>query len=122
MTLQDSRLHEGNGVFLHIVHLLQNSEHPTSQSLAADLIQAMLSDECALLGHGGVPPSAIGLAASNAAFRPHQLLQLVGSSSSAVKVVCYLQPLRHLFKAISLLPPDCAQLQSCRAVWCSSVH
>lgn len=44
LQLQDSRQHDGKGVFLHIVQLLQQDEDAPSQNLAADLIQALLSD------------------------------------------------------------------------------
>ena len=102
--LQDSRLHEGNGVFLHMVHMLQSSEDGPTQGLAADFIQAMLSSECASFGMGFVPASAVGLNHTNAAFDVNQLLQLIINSNHVKVCVC------RCCQAIMHIRPGCSCL------------
>lgn len=82
LQLQDSRRHDGNGVFLHMVHMLQQSEHAPTQALAADFIQAMLSKDSYLLARGVVPTSAEGLAHPHDALDCRQLLKLVAYSTN----------------------------------------
>ena len=125
--LQDSRLHNGNGVFLHMVHMLQSSEDAPSQGLAADLIQAMLGGECTSLGIGLVPASAVGLTHTNAAFDVNQLLQLI-IKSNHIKVCMSVLPSCHAGAHDSpavgpfyTVPPCCALHVFAPAVlhlWC----
>ena len=81
LQLQDSRLYDGKGVFLHLVQMLQQNEDASSQSLAADLIQAMLSDEC--IAPETVPfASAVGLPTLHHSFDCAQLLEVITSSNN----------------------------------------
>ena len=80
LQLQDSRLHNGKGVFLHIVQLLQQGEDASSQSLAADLIQAMLSDHGIALED--LPfASTKGLPTLHHSFDCNGLLEIIASSN-----------------------------------------
>lgn len=88
LQLQDSRLHDGNGVFLHVVHMLQQTKHAPTQSLAADLVIAMLSKHCNRLARGLVLPSIQGLAHSLGAFDCGQVLKVVVNSNN-LKVLVF---------------------------------
>lgn len=84
LQLQDSRQHNGKGVFLHIVQMLQQDEDASSQSLAADLIQAMLSDDCIALED--VPfASTVGFPNLHHSFDCNRLLEVI-TSSNKIKV------------------------------------
>ena len=85
LQLQDSRAHDGKGVFLHIVKLLQQDGDASSQSVAADLIQAMLSDDCIALEN--VPfASTLEFPALHRSFDCNRLLEII-SSSNEIKVL-----------------------------------
>ena len=75
--LQDSRLHAGDGVFLHMVRMLQQGEHAPTQGLAAAFFQALLSKDSFYFARGIMPTSAQGLAQPHDALDCRQLLQLV---------------------------------------------
>lgn len=84
LQLQDSEFHKGHGVFLHVVQLLQQNEDATSQSLAADLIQAMLSGHAKLISTEmvSVNTKALSFPSLHDAFDCTPLLQAITSSSS----------------------------------------
>ena len=85
LQLQDSRLHDGKGVFLHILQLLQQDEDASSQSLAADLIQAMFSDGCIAL-EDVLFAGSMGLPKLHHSFDCSRLLEII-TSSNKLKVL-----------------------------------
>ena len=82
--LQDSSKNDGRGVFLDMVQLLQQDGDASrqGQSVAADLIQAMLSSYCDILALEKAPANAIGLPHLHQAFDCNGLLDVLVSSKN----------------------------------------
>lgn len=82
--MQDSELHNGSGVYLHMVQLLQQNMDVASQGLAADLIQAMLNSHGNMVATGLVSASTKVLSVPHLppAFDCTQLLEIITSSSN----------------------------------------
>ena len=82
--MQDSELHNGSGVYLHMVQLLQQNEDAASQGLAADLIQAMLSSYSNLAASGmmSASPKVLNVPHVPPAFDCTRLLEIITSSSN----------------------------------------
>ena len=84
LQVQDSKLHNGNGVYLHMVNLLQQGEDAASQGLAADLFQALLSSYGNLIGKHWVSTSTKVCSVPHLppAFNCSRLLEVISSSSN----------------------------------------
>lgn len=79
LQLQDSRRHDGKGVFLHIVQLLQQNEDASSQNLAADLIHALFSNGCIALEDRSA--HSLTLPVLHHSFDCNPLVELITSSN-----------------------------------------
>lgn len=84
LQVQDSKLHNGSGVYLHMVQLLQQDEDAASQNVAADLVQAMLSSYGNLVATGMVSANTkvFNVPYLPPAFNCAQLLEVITRSSN----------------------------------------
>ena len=82
--VQDSKLHNGSGVYLHMVHLLQQDEDDASRGLAADLFRAIMSSHGNLIATEMVSASTkmLNVPRLPPAFNCARLLEVITSSSN----------------------------------------
>ncbi len=89
--LQDGKQHSGDSVFFHLVRILGLSEEPSTQGLAADLLQALMADLPEHLEYGlhDMPEDWKSLASLTQPFTVDTVLQLTVATAS-IKVISML--------------------------------